>query len=122
MRAKFINEKFEDESDPIDDMKIGINSRIKRKFKSGIEAAEWAVRNLELITQYEFSPNDVIRREGHEVIPRKLANYIVKWAQSLEMGSNTTYERELIYHSAVLHHFVKELRRQGILVENLKSK
>jgi len=59
MRAKFIYEKFTDESDPIHDMGIGIF--YPRTFKNTLELHKWIIRCLPAILGEECIPDDIIR-------------------------------------------------------------
>lgn len=62
MRAKYINEKFTEDGDPIRDMGIGIFT--KRMFTSIDKKMEWIADNLAGILSVNEMPEDILTQEG----------------------------------------------------------
>lgn len=123
MKAKCVYEnlEFERGQDPKDAMKIGREARIQKEFMTYFDAADWAVRNLELITDGKYSPNDVIRKEGANIMPRDLSEYIQKWVKKVKLsGYSEGAENRMLQDMALLREVGTQLRKHGILVENLE--
>lgn len=115
---------FERGKDPKSALDIGRESLIKKEFLTYGDAADWAIRNLELITDDKYSPNDVIRKvEGH-LMPMELADYLVKWADKVRLTGYTPGQRSLedqvLQSSGLLHEIGKQMKEHGILIENLE--
>jgi len=63
MKAQFIYEKFEEESDPITDMGIGIERPID--FKSKNELTRWVLKHLKYILHVKKIPKDIVQDDEH---------------------------------------------------------
>jgi hypothetical protein len=110
-----INESmdFERTGDPKRSMNIGREKLIKREFYSRKDAADWAIRNLELLTNDKYSPNDVIRKHNYG-LPPDLEEMLLKWAITVKQsnGSGIVYGKNIVYE-------IKDmLENHGILIES----
>lgn len=77
MKAKFIFEKFEEDTDPIRDMGIGIERSID--FKSKKELTKWVLKHVEYILHVKKIPEDIILDDRH-YLKQKYTVLIQKYA------------------------------------------
>lgn len=70
MRARLVNETFQEKSDPIEDLGIGVH------FEDGCEAAEYVKNNLKEITGFDKIVPDP---KNDEMMHPKLIKRLKKW-------------------------------------------
>ncbi len=122
MKAKFIKESldFERGLEPKSSIGIGREGHlIKKNFRDAYEAADWAIRNLELITNNEYSPNEMIRSEGYSKIPRKLTEYLMKWSSNVKLEDVRDDPDGILVGPFILAQFMTHLIKHGLLKENI---
>ena len=75
-----VNEKFTEDSDPIQDMNIGLN--VKRNFDTHKELDQWIVDKLPYILKMNEIPKDIIKSENKwfpDKYDEKIGEYITKY-------------------------------------------
>ena len=112
--------EFERGKDPKEAMRIGKESKMQYEFLTYFDAADWAVRNLELITDYKYSPNDVIRKKGAEVMPRDLVDYLQKWVIKVDITGAWGDNIPVVTQSSLLREIGNQMREHGILIEGIE--
>jgi len=121
MEARFVSEniQFERGKSPMDAMSIGREAQIQKEFITYWDAGDWAVRNLELITDDKYSPNDVIRKVGDHGMPEDLVAYLQRWVEKVELTGypNSKNEAPIVRRANLLTEIAHQLRKHGILVE-----
>jgi hypothetical protein len=117
----FENLEFERGLPPKDSVGIGREGHlIKKHFDDAFSAADWAIRNLDLITNDEYSPNQVIRAEGHRKIPEKLTSYLMKWIAKVTLkSSDLSMDADIMAGPNILWQFATQLKNHGLLIENI---
>jgi len=77
VRAKFVNEKFTEDGDPIQDLGIGL----KHDFKTLDEMYDWISKNLPLILRIKKIPEDIIK-DDHFYVRMYYKNKIQKFMRN----------------------------------------
>lgn len=120
MKAKLVSEniRFERGKTPHEAMDIGRDHFMEYEFLTYFDAADWAVRNLDLITDDNYSPNDVIRKQGARVMPEDLVEYLQKWVEKVNLTGYKNEEDIIIIKAAhILTEIGMQMKKHGILVE-----
>ena len=63
-----INEKFKEQSDPIEDMGIGVYNK-KMNFKTSKEAMEFLISLIPAILNTDEIPSDILKQDGNWILP-----------------------------------------------------
>lgn len=113
MRARFVNEKFKEQSDPIKDMGIGIYRPVR--YKSPQRAAQFMIKHLATIIDVDEIPNNIVnKRTSSDDINEFNEEYWDPFVKFLKTNVLTIDgRRDMQFLVKVLHEIFKILRDKG---------
>ena len=119
MRAKFIYEKFTQESDPIQDMRIGSTFH-KNNFQYINEIAKFIICRLPIILGTDDIPNDIAKSNTHLLNPIYipiLNEYIAKYVRIKNDHVNNSIRwnvynemKKILIKKGYIHHYISDDR------------